>query len=130
MNKKLIPLLISGLLFSSSVFSQSLNEEFMGEVNVRGRRTNEILPEFPSTTSAINAKEIEDTVNAIDAPDVLKYYPILWFGSVIVLTLMARQLVVEFGVSLIAPRLLSTLMVCQSAINYLMTTHMALLAGG
>jgi iron complex outermembrane receptor protein len=75
MNKKLIPLLISGLLFSSSVFSQSLNEEFMGEVNVRGRRTNEILPEFPSTTSAINAKEIEDTVNAIDTPDVLKYLP-------------------------------------------------------
>lgn len=75
MNKKLIPLLISGLLFSSSAFSQSLNEEFMGEVNVRGRRTNQILPEFPSTTSAINAKEIEDTVNAVDTPDVLKYLP-------------------------------------------------------
>jgi iron complex outermembrane receptor protein len=47
----------------------------MGEVNVKGRRTNQILPEFPSTTSAIDAKEIEDTVNAIDTPDVLKYLP-------------------------------------------------------
>lgn len=75
MKKKLLPLLISSTLFSVPVFAQSLNQEFMGEVNVKGRRTNQILPEFPSTTSSVDAKEIEDTVNAIDTPDVLKYLP-------------------------------------------------------
>jgi iron complex outermembrane receptor protein len=75
MNKKLMPLLISSIFFSSPVLAQSVTETFMGEVNVKGRRTNQILPEFPSTTATIDAKEIEDTVNAIDTPDVLKYLP-------------------------------------------------------
>lgn len=75
MNIKIIFLLVLNLFFSSLTLAQSLNETFMGEVNVKGRRTNQILPEFPSTTSSVDAKEIEDTVNAIDTPDVLKYLP-------------------------------------------------------
>ena len=61
------------LLMTTHVFA--LDENALGEIVVKGKRTNDIMPTFPSTAIGIDAKEITDTVNAVDTPDVLKYFP-------------------------------------------------------
>ena len=42
---------------------------------VRGKKTNDILPTFPSTAVSTDAETIAETVNAVDTPDALKYFP-------------------------------------------------------
>jgi len=53
----------------------AVDEAVMEEIVIKGKRTNDIMPTFPSTAIGIDAKEIADTVNAVDTPDALKYFP-------------------------------------------------------
>ena len=50
-------------------------ESALEQLVVRGKKTNDILPTFPSTAVSIDAEIIADTVNAVDTPDALKYFP-------------------------------------------------------
>ena len=50
----------------------------LDQVSVRGTKTNEVLPTYPSVTTSVEAKDIAETINAVDTPDVLKYLP--YFG--------------------------------------------------
>jgi iron complex outermembrane receptor protein len=47
----------------------------LDQLTVRGKKTNDILPTFPSTAVSADAETIADTVNAVDTPDALKYFP-------------------------------------------------------
>ncbi len=47
----------------------------LDQLIVRGKKTNDILPTFPSTAVSTDAETIADTVNAVDTPDALKYFP-------------------------------------------------------
>ena len=73
MNKNIFILTIISLMSSYSF--AATNELGAGEITVKGQKTNSLLPEFPSTAVSIDAKEIADTVNAVDTSDVLKYMP-------------------------------------------------------
>ena len=53
----------------------AVDEAVMEEIVIKGKRTNDIMPTFPSTAIGIDAKEIAETVNAVDTPDALKYFP-------------------------------------------------------
>ena len=64
---------LSLLVFSSQVYA--VDELVLDEIIIKGKRTNDIMPTFPSTAIGIDAKEIADTVNAVDTPDALKYFP-------------------------------------------------------
>ena len=61
------------LAVSAQVYA--VDELVLDEIIVKGKRTNDIMPTFPSTAIGIDAKEIADTVNAVDTPDALKYFP-------------------------------------------------------
>ena len=64
---------LSLLVVSSQVYA--VDEAVLEEIVIKGKRTNDIMPTFPSTAIGIDAKEIADTVNAVDTPDALKYFP-------------------------------------------------------
>jgi iron complex outermembrane receptor protein len=61
------------LLFSSATCAD--HNVLLDEVAIRGTKTNEILPTYPSVTSSVDAKDIAEIINAVDTPDVLKYLP-------------------------------------------------------
>lgn len=65
---------VSNLLVSTTQV-YAVDEAVMEEIVIKGKRTNDIMPTFPSTAIGIDAKEIADTVNAVDTPDALKYFP-------------------------------------------------------
>jgi len=73
MKRKSIYLAVVSLLMSSAVCAD--HNVLLDEVAVRGTKTNEILPTYPSVTSSVDAKDIAETINAVDTPDVLKYLP-------------------------------------------------------
>ena len=64
---------LSLVVVSSQVYA--VDELVLDEMIVKGKRTNDIMPTFPSTAIGIDAKEIAETVNAVDTPDALKYFP-------------------------------------------------------
>ena len=73
MKKYSIVLAVLTILDSSLVLAD--HEVLLDQVAVRGTKTNEILPAYPSVTASVDAKDISETINAVDTPDVLKYLP-------------------------------------------------------
>jgi iron complex outermembrane recepter protein len=53
------------------------NQDEATTVTVRGARPTSIPTNIPTTTESINAQRIEQTINASDSSDVLKYFPSL-----------------------------------------------------
>ena len=58
MKRKSIYLAVVSLLMSSAVCAD--HNVLLDEVAVRGTKTNEILPTYPSVTSTVDAKDIAD----------------------------------------------------------------------
>mgnify|MGYP003345400457 CR=1 FL=1 len=73
MKKYAIALTLWAILDSSLVLAD--HEVLLDQVAVRGTKTNAILPTYPSVTASVEAKDISETINAVDTPDVLKYLP-------------------------------------------------------
>ena len=72
MIKNLVACAVLALL---SIHAHAQEESVLDQLTVRGKKTNDILPTFPSTAVSIDAETIAETVNAVDAPDALKYFP-------------------------------------------------------
>ena len=73
MKKYSIVLAVLTILDSSLVLAD--HEVLLDQVAVRGTKTNQVLPTYPSVTASVDAKDISETINAVDTPDVLKYLP-------------------------------------------------------
>ena len=73
MKSKLIAIPIISMMGLPMAFAD--HDVLLDQVSIRGTKTNEILPTYPSVTSYVEAKEIAETINAVDTPDVLKYLP-------------------------------------------------------
>ena len=73
MKSKLFAIPIISMMGLPMAFAD--HDMLLDQVSVRGTKTNEILPTYPSVTSSVEAKEIAETINAVDTPDVLKYLP-------------------------------------------------------
>lgn len=72
---KKIMIVIGAISVMESPIAYADHDVLLDQVSVRGAKTNEILPTYPSVTSSVEAKEIAETINAVDTPDVLKYLP-------------------------------------------------------
>jgi iron complex outermembrane receptor protein len=73
MKRNSIALVAISMLGSSLAIAG--HEILLDQVAVRGTKTNEMLPTYPSVTTWIDEKDISETINAVDTPDVLKYLP-------------------------------------------------------
>ena len=67
--------LCAAVLALLSLQLHAQEDSALEQLIVRGKKTNDILPTFPSTAVSTDAQTIADTVNAMDAPDALKYFP-------------------------------------------------------
>jgi iron complex outermembrane recepter protein len=66
-----------GLLFLCAAFCADPEVQDLPSVVVRGGRPTSIPTNIPTTTEGITAERIEQTVNATDSSDALKYFPSL-----------------------------------------------------
>jgi iron complex outermembrane recepter protein len=66
-----------GLLFVCAAFCAGPDNQELPSVIVRGGRPTSIPTNIPTTTEGIAAERIEQTVNATDSSDALKYFPSL-----------------------------------------------------
>ena len=68
-------------VFSSYASAQQAGEEKMlktlGTVTVTGTQPTSLPTQIPTTIEGITGKQVEETINAVDAEDALKYFPSL-----------------------------------------------------
>ncbi|MES2323525.1 MAG: hypothetical protein V4633_14775, partial [Pseudomonadota bacterium] len=60
-----------------ALFSHAALADDMATVTVSGGRPSSLPSQIPTTIEGISAKQIEQTINASDSEDALKYLPSL-----------------------------------------------------
>lgn len=69
-----------GISFSTSVYAQSTADaplKVLGTVTVSSGQPTSLPSQIPTTMEGVNAQQIEQTINATDSEDALKYFPSL-----------------------------------------------------
>ncbi|MFM2056737.1 MAG: hypothetical protein RLY71_1122 [Pseudomonadota bacterium] len=72
----LLPVL-AGAAENSSAAESDVPTKSLGVVTITGRQPSSLPTQIPTTMETITREKIEQTVNAVDSEDVLKYFPSL-----------------------------------------------------
>ena len=77
-HKRLVAALIAAISSGAFAHETSVEEQaVMPSITIRGGRPTSLPKQIPTTIEGIDAKALEETINATDSEDALKYLPSL-----------------------------------------------------